>query len=143
FSTEVGTNPATQTFTIGVVGACGSHITVTPTATVASGKDWLAVSPASTNASDSGGPFKVKVTSAGLAAGTYTGTISLKAVDAGVAITGSPQTISVKLKVLAAPSLTAGPGLTFNVSSGRDSQPININNTGDGPLNWTATLGSD
>ena len=34
-------------------------------------------------------------------------------------ITGSPQTVGVTLNVLAAPSLTAGPGsLTFNVATG-------------------------
>jgi Viral BACON domain len=144
FSTKAGTNPAAQTFTVSIRGGCTGPVTVTPTATMTNGTGWLAVTPASaTVASGSKGTFTVTITSAALAAGKYRGTISLAAVNAGVAITGSPQTVDVKLRVLGGPSLTVGPGLTFNISSGRDSQPININNTGDGPLNWTATLGSD
>src|SRR5262249_29659325 len=123
FAAEAGSNPAAQTFTIGVIGSCPGAVTITPTAT----KGWLAVSPATAQvASGSSATFTVIVTSAKLAAKAYTGSISLAAVDGGIAITGSPQTVAVKLNVLAPPALTAGPGLTFNVTTGTSPQPITI-----------------
>lgn len=144
FSSSVGTNPATKTFTVGVIGACTGNVTITPTATMASGTSWLAVSPATaTLASGTSTTFTVTVASAALAAGSYTGLISLAAVNGGIAITGSPQTVGVTLTVLAPPALTAGPGtLNFNVSTGLLSQPVTISNTGGQPLNWTAALGT-
>ncbi|HEX9134448.1 MAG TPA: hypothetical protein VF844_19325 [Ktedonobacteraceae bacterium] len=143
FSNEVGTNPATQTFTVGVTGACTGNVTITPTATMASGTGWLAVSPASaTVASGGSATFTVTVASSALAAGSYTGSISLSAVNGGIAITGSPQAVGVTVTVLALPSLTAGPAIAFNVSTGIVSQPVTINNTGGEPLNWTAALGA-
>jgi BACON domain-containing protein len=142
FSSEVGLNPATQTFTVGVIGACTGSVTITPTATMASGAGWLAVSPASaTVASGGSATFTVTVASAALAAGPYTGSISLVAVNGGIAITGSPQTVGVTLNVLTPPALAAGPNqMTFNVSTGIVSQPVTITNSGGEPLNWTAAL---
>jgi hypothetical protein len=141
FTTEAGSNPAVQSFTIGVIGGCLGAVTITPTVTMGTGTGWLAVSPApATVASGSSATFTVTVTSAALAPGSYTGSISLAAVDGGVAITGSPQTVGVTLNVLAPPALTAGPALTFNVITGISPQPITIANTGGEPLNWTATL---
>jgi hypothetical protein len=143
FTTEAGSNPAAQTFTIGVIGGCLGAVAITPTATMGTGTGWLAVSPApATVASGTGATFTVTVTSAALAAGSYTGSISLAAVDGGIAITGSPQTVGVTLNVLAPPALTAGPGLTFNVITGTSPQPITIANNGGEPLNWTAVLGA-
>jgi Viral BACON domain len=139
FAAEAGSNPAAQTFTIGVIGGCLGAVTITPTATTG----WLAVSPATAPvASGSSATFTVTVTSAALAAGSYTGSISLAAVDGGIAITGSPQTVAVTLNVVAPPALTAGPALTFNVVTGTSPQAITIANTGGEPLNWTATLGA-
>jgi len=144
FSSAAGTNPATQTFAIGVTGACTGNVTVTPTATMASGTGWLAVSPASaTVVSGSSSTFTVTVTSAGLAAGKYTGSISLAAVNGTIAMSGSPQVVGITLKVSAKPALTAGPGsVAFNVSSGIVSKPITITNSGGSALNWTAALGT-
>ena len=139
FNSEVGANPATQTFTIGIFGACTGNVTITPTVT----QNWLAVTPSSATITRGSTTFTVTVTSASLASGNYNGSISLAAVVAGMTITGSPQTVGVTLNVLAAPSLTAGPGsLTFNVATGTTSQPIGIGNTGGAPLNWTAALAS-
>jgi len=143
FSAEVGLNPGTQSFTVGVIGAGKGSVTVTPTATIASGTGWLAVSPARTIASGGSATFTVTVVSAGLATGAYNGSISLAAVNGGMAITGSPQAVGITLKVLASPALTAGPGsVSFNVSTGIVSQPVAITNSGGEPLNWTASLGS-
>ena len=144
FSSGVGTNPARQTFTVAVIGACTGNVTITPTATMASGTGWLAVSPATTTViSGTSTTFTVTVASAALAAGSYTGSITLVAINGGIAITGSSQAVAVTLTVLAPPSLVAGPGtLNFNVSTGPLSQPVTITNTGGQPLNWTAALGA-
>jgi hypothetical protein len=142
FSAEPGLNPASQSFTIGVIGNCTGTVTVTPSVTMDSGTGWLAVSPAS--ATLTGGQsttFTVRVAAAKLSMGSpYTGSISLAAVEGGIAITGSPQAVGVTLNVLAPPTLKAGPGVSFNVATGMNAQPITIANTGGMPLNWTATL---
>ena len=143
FSSEMGTNPAIQTFTVAVIGACTGNVIVTPTATMASGAGWLAVSPASVPVASGGiATFTVTVVASALAVGSYTGSISLAAVNGGIVITGSPQTMGVTTNVLAPPSLKAGPGpVAFNVSTGIVSQPVTIVNAGGEPLNWTAALG--
>jgi Viral BACON domain len=146
FSAEPGFNPlAAQTFTVGVIGSCKGAVTVTPTVTMGNGTGWLAVSPASPTTLTSGesATFTVTATSAALALGPYTGSISLAAVDgSGITIMGSPQAVGVTLNVLTSPQLTAGPGLSFNVPTGTNSQQITIANTGGAPLNWTAALDS-
>jgi hypothetical protein len=143
YSGEVGLNPSTQTFTIGVTGTCTGSVTITPTATMGDGGNWLAVTPPSVPVmSGNAATFTVTVTSASLSAGSYTGTISLAAVDGGgITITGSPQQVGVTTHVIAAPALTTGPGpLTFNVDSGSSYQQISVGNSGGEPLNWTAAL---
>lgn len=145
FSSSVGVNPAAQTFTIGVVGACTGSVTITPTATMSSGTGWLAVSPASVPVASNGtATITVTVTSAALAAGSYSGSISLAAINsAGVAIAGSPQTVGVTLTVAAPPALSVAPAsLTFNITPGPATQNITITNSGGSPLNWSATLAS-
>jgi hypothetical protein len=139
---EAGLNPAPQTFTIGVIGACTGNVTITPTPTMSSGTGWLAVSAPATVISGGSALFTVTIVSAGLAVGTYTGSISLAALNGNIATSGGPQVVGITLKVLTAPSLSAGPGLVaFNVSTGIVSQPVTITNTGGSALNWTAMLG--
>jgi len=141
FSTEAGVNPAPQALTVGVVGACAGNVTITPTATMSSGTGWLAVSAPVTVMSGGSAIFTVTIASTGLAAGTYTGSISLAAINGTAAISGSPQVVGITLNVLAAPALVAGPSaVSFNVSSGIISQPVTITNSGGSALNWTAAL---
>ncbi len=145
FSAPVGANPAAQTFTIGVVGACTGSVTLTPTVTMSSGTGWLAVSPASAPVAAGGtATFTVTVTSAALASGSYAGRISLAAVNsAGVAIAGSPQAVGVTLTVATPPALSVTPpSLTFNGTPGPATQNITITNSGGSPLNWSAALAS-
>ncbi|HEU0002198.1 MAG TPA: choice-of-anchor D domain-containing protein [Ktedonobacteraceae bacterium] len=145
FSSEAGANPAAQTFTVGVIGACTGNVTITPTATMSSGSGWLAVSPSSASVAPNGtATFTVTVTSAALTAGTYGGTISLAALSStGVAITGSPQAVGVSLNVLSPPVLSTAPAsLTFNIAPVASTQTITIKNTGGEPLNWSAALAS-
>ncbi len=72
---------------------------------VAPGASWLSLS---TPSSDSGGgsSFTVSVNSAGLAANTYTGTITVSATDNNGRAVGAPQTITVTLKVTPPPTYT-------------------------------------
>lgn len=141
FSAEAGLNPAPQTFTVGVVGACTGNITIIPTATLSNGTGWLGVSAPVTVISGGSASFTVTITSAGLAAGKYTGSISLAGLNGSFATSVSPQVVGVTLNVQAAPVLTAGQGsIAFNVSSGIVSQPITITNSGGSALNWTAAL---
>jgi hypothetical protein len=141
FTSEKGLNPAPKTFAVGVIGACTGNVTITPTATMSSGKGWLAVSAPATVLSGGSGAFTVTVTSAALAAGSYSGSISLAALNGTAAISGSPQVVGITLNVQAAPALAAGPGaVTINGSTGIISQPITITNSGGSALNWSAAL---
>ncbi|MDQ2714153.1 MAG: hypothetical protein M3Z08_04525, partial [Chloroflexota bacterium] len=142
FNAEVGSSPASQSFTVGVTGACSGVVTIAPAASAASGAGWLTITPASaTLASGEVITFTVKVAANTLASGIYKGSLSLAAVNSGMAITGSPQMVSVLLNVQAPPALSAGPGsLTFNVTTGVTSQAMTISNTGGASLNWSATL---
>ncbi len=138
FNAEAGTNPTAQSFTIGITGSCNGSVTLTATAT---GGSWLAVSPGLVRISQGSTTFTVTVTSASLAAGQFSGTISIAAVDGGIAIVNSPQTVAITLNVLASPVLAvAPPSLTFNVMTGINTLPFTISNTGGEPLNWTAAL---
>jgi len=139
---EAGKDPPASTFTIAVTGTCAGNVTITSAVTLGTGTGWLAVSPASaTIAAGNSQTFTVNITSAALAAGTYSGTISLAAVNGGTAITGSPQTVDVGLTVMQPPSLALTPAsLTINATTGTVSQPFTISNGGGMPLNWTATL---
>ena len=138
FNAEAGTNPAAQTFTIGITGTCTGNVTLIATAT---GGSWLAVSPGSVRIKRGSTTFTVTVTSASLSVGPYSGSISIAAVDGGIAIVNSPQTVNITLNVIAPPVLAvAPPTLTFNVTTGINTLPFTIGNTGGEPLNWTATL---
>ena len=147
FTAEFGSNAGAQAFTVGVTGNCKGKVTITPTATIGSRTDLLAVSPASaTVASGASTHFTVSVKSAGLAIGKYTGSISLAEVNSVGVLSGNPPAIGITLKVLAKPALTAGPGAAvINVSAGTISLPIIINNSGGSTsaLNWTAALDPD
>jgi len=141
FNSEAGLNPSSQTFTASVIGACKGDITITPTVTLASGKDWLRVSPATAIVAGGSATFTIAATSASLPAATYSGSISLSAVNNGITITGSPQTVDVTLNVLPPPALSVGPdSLTINVTTGVTNQSFDISNTGGLPLNWRAAL---
>jgi hypothetical protein len=143
FSSEAGLNPAAQTFTVGVVGGCTGNVTITPTATTTSGGAWLAISPPSALVASNGtATFTITVTTTGLAAGPYTGALSLAAVDSnGITIAGSPQSIGVSLNLLALPVLSTTPAtLTFTQATGSSSQSVTLQNTGGEPLTWTASL---
>jgi len=108
--TAGGANPAAQSFAISNPGG-GSF-----TWTASSNQPWLTCSPASGAAT---GPVSIQPNIAGLAAGSYSATITITAPGA----TGSPATIGVTLNLTSTPILNVSPtALTFH-SSRRNDQP--------------------
>lgn len=124
-----GSNPAAQSIAIANNGGG------TLSWTAASNQSWLTVSAASGTGA---GTIFVNANTAAMAAGTYTGVVTVAAVGA----TNAPQNIGVTLTVTAAPSLHATPAtLTFTAAAGASNpaaQSISIANAGGGTLSWTA-----
>ncbi|GHO85438.1 BACON domain-containing protein [Dictyobacter formicarum] len=138
--------PGPQTFKVGVVGTCdGGTVNVSAGGVTANSQDWLVISPQHV-ALHSGetATFTVKPNTANLPPGKqYLGAVALAALDNGIAIVASPQSIPVSLSLGGTPKLTAGPGsLNMSSSAGKSSQLIAISNIGDAPLDWTASLPS-
>ena len=127
-----GSNPSAQSVTITNSG------TGTLNWTASTATSWLSVSPASGTGASS---VSIQPNLSGLAAGTYTGSVTVAAAGA----TGSPVTIGVTLSVAAAaaPSLSvASKTLSFAGTAGGSnpsSQSVAISNSGSGTLNWSAS----
>jgi len=130
-----GTSPADQTFDVWNGGSGTLDYTVTDDAA------WLSVSPAGGSSTGSGDKVThtVSYTAAGLAVGTYNGTITIQA--AGVP--NSPQTIAVQLTVQPAPPAIAlsTTSLSPFCAGGQDalSQTFQVWNSGDGTLSYTVS----
>ena len=141
FVAQVGTNPAVQSFTVGVGGSCSGNVTITPTVPT-SDIGWLSVTNTSGPVlSGATAHFTVQVTSANLTANNYSSTITLVGSNGGQTITGSLQTVTINLAVDAAPALTVNsPSLNFDLRNGSTSQSVTINSAGAQLLNWTAGL---
>ncbi len=122
-----GTAPAAQTLAIG--GAATTY-------TVAvSGGTWLSVSPSSGGTS---GSASVSVNPAGLAAGSYSGSVTITAAGS----TGSPKTVPIALNItVGAPTLTVSPAsLSFAYQTGGATPAAQSIAIGGGPLNYRATV---
>jgi uncharacterized protein (TIGR03437 family) len=134
FQTAVGQSPAAQNVAISNSG--GGSLIWTAAAATNGGGNWLSVSPAS---GFGNATLQVSVSAASLAAGSYSGTITIAATGAA----NSPATVQVTLTVLApSPSLAVGTSLlAFQTSAGQDpaAQSVSISNSGGGTLSWTAT----
>ena len=107
--------------------------------TASKNQNWLTLSPASGTSTGPANtnPLGISVNVANLAAGTYTGTITISGSGA------APKTISVTVNVAAAPPATIGKDTTAlsfsaNVGSTPGSKTLSIWNAGTGTLNWTA-----
>jgi Malectin domain/Viral BACON domain len=130
--TSGSANPSAQSVTITNSG------TGTLSWTASTAASWLSVSPASGMGA---GSISIQPSLSGLAAGTYSGTVTVSASGA----TGSPATIGVTLTVGAAatPSLSvASKTLSFAGTAGSanpSAQSVAITNSGSGTLNWTAS----
>ncbi len=130
-----GTTPISTTVTVNSSGSPFAFTTSTAV-TSPSGGSWLTVAPASGN---TGSQITVSANPTGLAAGTYTGKVTLT--SAG--IVNSPLDIPVSFTVSAPAQINASPGmLNFNVQTGTSSatptpQSITLSNTG---LQYLATI---
>jgi hypothetical protein len=124
-----GSNPNSQVS--GVSNSGGGTLNWT----ASSNQSWLSVSPASGMNS---GTLTVGTNLAGLAAGSYSGAIT---VSGG----GSTKTIAVTLAVTAVPSpslAVSTTALSFTGTAGSASpsaQTVGVSNTGGGTLSWTAS----
>lgn len=124
-------NPAAQVVSIANTGGG----TLSWTATIASGADFLAISPSSGTAPAS---LSVSVNAAGKAPGSHTGSVQISASG----VSGSPQTVAVTLVVSAGPVLAVNAStLSFTGQTGQsiNAQTVQITNTGAGTLSWTAS----
>ncbi|MBI1747735.1 MAG: hypothetical protein HYR55_14275 [Acidobacteria bacterium] len=130
---QSGPNPACQTGSITNTGGG------TLNWTASSNQPWLSISPQSAVA-----PSQVSlcVSSGGLLAGNYTGTITVTSTCAA----NSPQSIPVNLRIDAPPRIVLSPtSLSFRGTQGCQNptnQTLSLTNGGGGTLSWTAVTDS-
>lgn len=125
-----GSNPPAQSIGVSNSGTGTLHWTASDNAS------WLSLSPTSGTNS---GAIQASVNIAGLAAGTYTGTITVSATGAN----NSPQPVGVTL-VISTPVLGVSPSnIAFTAFQGQGNPapaPLTISNLGGGVVNWTASV---
>ncbi|MGC2198086.1 MAG: choice-of-anchor D domain-containing protein, partial [Terriglobales bacterium] len=123
-----GSTPAAQALALSSSGSAVSYTTATNAA-------WLSATPASGTAP---GNLSVSVNPSGLAAGTYTGNVTITSAGAS----NSPKTVAVTLTVTAAaaPTLSASPlSLSFTYQSGGTTPAAQtVNLTSSGAVSYTA-----
>lgn len=131
-----GTNPAAQTLRISNSGA--GSVNWTAQASTVTGANWLNLSAISGSATATApSPVQVNASVTGLAAGVYTGTITVQN-TAG----GNPVVVTVFFNVLPAnPVLQLGQsGVRLTGVQGGSATPVqsfSVVNAGQGTLNWT------
>ena len=134
--------PNSLKFTYQIGGAAPTPQVVTPassstainfTVTPQSAGNWITANPIFGTTPN---PISVGINPAGLAAGTYTGSVTVTGTGAG----NGPQAVPVTLTITNNPILTASStGLTFNYQRGRDlpsAQIVNVGSTG-APFNYS------
>ena len=128
-----GANPASQTLQISNSGGGTLNWSVSANQT------WLTLSPGSGSATGEIDNVSVSANIAGLAAGTYSATITIAAVGA----TNTPQTTTVTLTITSSPTIFRSPAtMTFTAVAGGAnpaSQTLQISNSGGGTLNWSVS----
>jgi hypothetical protein len=130
--TAGGANPASQTLSISNTG--GGTLSYT----VADSAAWLTVSPASGTAPSS---VTLSVSTAGLSAGTYSGSVTVTSSGA----TNSPVTVPVTLTVVSATSPSIGLSPTSFSFSGTvgganpGNQTLSVTNAGTGTLSFSVS----
>ena len=125
-----GSNPATKSLAVANTGGGTLSFSVSDDAA------WLAVTPASGSAPQS---LTVSASTAGLTAGTYTGTVTVTAIGAQ----GSPASVPVTFTVGPPPALAVAPAsLSFSATAGGAApaaKTLDVSNTGGGTLSFTAS----
>jgi uncharacterized protein (TIGR03437 family) len=130
FAFQIGTAaPAPQTLT---PSSTGAELTYSAAAS-AGGGNWLLVTPSGTTPA----PVTVSVNPAGLAAGTYQGTVLVTGIGAG----NSPQSVPVTLRVSNDPLITSSTSqLSFNYQIGQAApvaQALELRSTTGATLNYS------
>lgn len=129
------TAPASQTLSLS--SSTGDILNYTVTAAATSGGSWLSVTPAT---GSTAGTVSVKASTAGLAAGTYKGTVTITAVNpTGEPVPNSPLIIPVTYYVSDNALLTVSPAsLSFTTTTGGNpvAQVVALGSTSDA-LNYT------
>ncbi len=134
-----GANPLTQILTIETTD--NSAIGFTPVAATANGGNWLSVSPNNLDCCNTPHTVAVSVTVGTLAAGIYTGEVTI------FQYANPSMSMTVPVTLTVAPSNEAffadlPGGLTFSSKTGGtaiSSQVVQIAAVGSGTLNWTVT----
>jgi len=117
------TAPAAQSVQVGATGPTGAAVAIFPFTTLAAttaGGTWLSVTPTSGN---DPGTISVSVNTVGLAAGAYTGTVTISSTNQNGA---TPATVTVSLVVTTAPTpviaavANAASGFVGGVSPGEE-----------------------
>jgi hypothetical protein len=138
-SAAAGVNASSQTLSITTIG--GATVTPQVTAATASGGNWLAFSAVTSYTFNTVSTVQVNFNTSSLAAGFYTGTVTV----VGAAVQNSPLTIPVNLRVgttTAGLTLAASPtSLGFTAAAGQNPTPLTlaINNSGQGTISPTLT----
>lgn len=138
FSFRRGAGSSTSQIT--VLNRGDGTLDFTAAARTSAGSAWLSVTPANgTVTATSTAPLNVTVNPAGLAPGTYTGSISVSGSSGSGAI-NVPVTITISgaLQTI----LLSQTGLTFTTVAGSGTAPpqgFGVLNTGQGSMNWTAS----
>ncbi len=132
-------NAVRRAATVQVSNAGGQTLTFAASVATESGGQWLAVSPAS-GAATPGKPSSLNITAnpAGLAPGTYTGTVTVAAGAAGNQTVAVVMTVSANRQAV----LLTQTGLSFTaVETGGviPPQTFGVLNAGSGVMNWTAS----
>jgi hypothetical protein len=133
-----GAAPLPQVIT---VASTGANFSFTASAVTSTGGSWLTLSVGTGCCSTT--PFAITVNAipaVGLAAGTYTGTITLKSSSGTVTMT-VPVTLFIEATSSTFFDALSG-GLTYSMATGGvapPAQPVQIRNAGAGTLTWTAS----
>ncbi len=134
FSGTPAQNPAGQALTLQNTG--GQPLNWTATTSTTGGGNWLAVSP-SGGLLPSGGAEAITASAvtAGLSAGTYSGTLTF---TYGAASSSVAVTLAVAPPPVPALAVQPSGGITFNAIQGQNPLPksFTINNPGTAVLNW-------
>jgi formylglycine-generating enzyme required for sulfatase activity len=131
-----GQNAAAQSFTVWNSGSG------TVSYTISASTNWLSCTPTGGSNTGEVDTIVVNYTTAGLAAGTYNGTITVTAPGAG----GSPQTINVTVTVSATPRLAVYPtALAPLCTQGQNAtaQSFVVWNSGGGTVNYTISASTN
>lgn len=133
-----GTNPAPQILTLETTD--NSAIGFTPVAYTATGGNWLSVSPNNLDCCNTPHAVTVSVNASTLAAGTYTGEVTIYEYSNPELAINVPVTLTIESAGAFFNSLPGG--LSFSLATGSTtatSQILEIAPAGTGTLKWTAT----